>query len=209
VTPRSVSVARKNQDIGQPVALVPDWGWLSAPGTFKCSGLVGRSTPQHPISPPPICLTSANKLRNVTQHKSGLFGLGGKLPSPKNHSEPPSPSLVARHNTNPLGPVVPISLPCCLSLSFKHRLTSNRPQPMPSQPISIGRRPVVGFRPQTPGSCIVGSHQASPHHRCFDASNRPGGLDSHVAGPEWSPLYSHRFRPEDAALERVLDSQVH
>lgn len=36
-TPRSVSAAWKNQDIGQTVALVPDWESPSAPGTFNWS----------------------------------------------------------------------------------------------------------------------------------------------------------------------------
>lgn len=200
-TPLSVSAARKNQDIGQTVALVPDWERPSAPGTFNWPPPMarGRSTAQHPN----LCLTYPNKLRNVTQHKSGLV-CPWRQASVSESQRAALAVPLTHHATNLIVPMVLHCAGLCCAgphcpalhcavlcsdyvvlLSREHQASSQF-QPsktMPSRPININRRP-VGCAPQALGSCIVGSHQASPHHRCIDASNGAGGLNSHAGKPK-------------------------
>lgn len=130
-----------------------------------------------PRSPPPICLTTAKKLRNVTQHKSGLVWSW----RPASVSEPQRAALAVPLAHLAANLVAPTALCCaalccvvlcgdCVALlSCVHQASSQFPpsNAMPSQPTSITRR-LVGCAPQTLGSCIVGSHQASPHHRCIE-----------------------------------------
>lgn len=225
-TPRSVSAARKDQDIGQTVALVPDWERPSAPGTFNWFPPPPHGPRTEYGTAPNLCLTYPNKLRNVTQHKSGLVCPWRQA----SVSEPQRGALVVpltHHATNLIVPMVlrcaepcsagphcagphcavlcaVITLPCCPA-NIKHHLSSNRPKPCHLGQLTL-TADVLGARPRRSGRAL--SDLIKPVHT-IDASNGAGGLNSHAGWPKWFPLHRHRFRPKDAALERVLDAQVY
>lgn len=181
----------------------------------------GRSTAQqHNIHPSrqSLCLTYPNKLRNVTQHKSGLVWSWRQASvSEPQRSRPRRPPHSPRDKPNCSHGAAPCAVLCCIVAVLIHAVVLRcLVVPRPSSIISVPTRPEpchlgqltltaepVGCAPQTLGSCIVGSHQASPHHRCIKWrwwAEQPcwqaRGVSSH----------GHRFRPKDAALERVLDS---
>lgn len=199
----------------------------------------GPSAAQHqcPFSPK-SCLTYPDKLRNVTQHKSGLAWSWRQAsvsePQASSPRRPPQsprdkPSLcqstalrcaLACGAVRRCGTLCSVlsccGLLCCALLCCAVIASPGCPANIKHH-LSYNRPRQCRLSQLTPAADLLG---AGPRRsgralsdlikpvHTIDASNGAGGLKSHAGGPEWFRLYGRRFHPKDAALERVLDSPL-